>query len=439
MLDADEQLDPTSGPLLRKLAAELPQGVIGYAISIENRLLNSPDSICHAVNRFFPRAPQVRYEGAIHEDLYYVPDPAQSMAFFTPSIRAVHYGYDPAVYLAKAKDERNMRLLEREIERNPENVRMLYHLGQQHHVAGRYLAAAEALERFVARADRLAPYYRVDAYRLWIDAAMSLGDEERLKQVAQEAEAGGALSALSREMLALHDLRKGRLDSAKRHLVCALDPAAPAGIATPPGAGGWRTRLLLAEAFDRLGDRQLALSTLTDAFVEVPQHLRYTVAMQGAQLTGSMTQDAGVATWLVRAARAAPDDVESHQTLLHLILDALRRQPAALGADVGGPLERALAAEEWQVAYDLAMAMPLGTPGALARILFLARRLRDQGGAEPAVDLLGRAVDAYAPSRQLYWLLMQTLKDLNRFDDALVAIEVLRTLPGADEQLSAAA
>jgi glycosyltransferase involved in cell wall biosynthesis len=439
MLDADEELDPASGELLRKAAAELPEGMMAFAISIENRQLATDETILHAVNRLFPRTKDVRYVGAIHEDLCYLPDPGRSMAVFAPAIRAFHYGYDPGVYVARAKDERNMRLLEREIEHNPDNLRMVYHLGQQHFVAGRHSAAAAAFERFIQRGTGMASYYLVDAYRMWIDSVIALGDEDRLNDIVSQAEAAGALSPLSREMLALNDLRHGRPASAKRHLLRALDPRAPAGIATPPGAGGWRSRLLLAEACEKLGDRESALSQLRDAFVDLPARLQYGLAMQAAQLAGLMRQHAETDRWLVQAAHAAPDDLEAHQSLLRLTLDALRRAPAGGGSAVGGPLERALAAEEWQAAYDTAMALPLGTARALAPILFLAGRLREQGAPEPALDLLERAVDTYEPSRPLYWLLMQTLKDLDRFDDALAAIEVMHQLPGADEALPVAA
>jgi tetratricopeptide (TPR) repeat protein len=439
MLDADEQLEPTSGPLLRKLATELPAGMIAFAISIENRRLTDEESIFHAVNRFFPRSPDVRYQGSIHEDLCYLPDPAGSTAYMAPSIRVIHYGYDPAVYAAKAKDERNMRLLELEIERHPENIRMLYHLGQQHFVASRHRAAADAFARFIEHAARLAPYYRVDAYRLWIESLTTLGDEDQLNRIAQQAEAGNALSALAREMLALHDLRNGRLASAKRHLRCALDPGAPMGIATPPGAGGWRTRLLLAETYERLGERESALSELQAAFAELPQRLQYTVARQAAQLTWIMQRYAETDRWLRHATRAVPSDLETHQALLNMVLEALRRDAEMVGADVAGPLERALAAEDWQAAYDTLMALPLGTPAALARVLFLAGRLREQRAPEAALDVLERAIDVYEPSGQLYWPLLQTLKDLDRFEDAQAAIDVLRQLQGSEEPLRAAA
>ena len=440
MLDADEELDPASGPQLRRLATELPAGIIAYAISIENRRLSDEESIFHAVNRFFPRSPDIRYRGAIHEDVCYLPDPASSTAWMAPSIRVVHYGYDPGVYAAKSKDDRNMHLLELEIERHPENVRMLYHLGQQHFVSGRYRPATEAFARFMERADRLAQYYRVDTYRLWIESLINLDDEENLTRVAQQAEAVGELSALAREMLALHDLRKERFVSAKRHLLRALDPTAPMGIATPPGAGGWRALLLLAETDERLGEPAAALSHLEAAFAALPQRLRYNVATQAAKLSWSMRRYAETDRWLLHATQAVPSDLGAHQVLLNMILEALSRDVALIETAVAGPLERALAAEEWQDAYDLAMALPLGTPGALARVLFLAARLRKEGAPEAALDLLERATGVYEPSQQLYWHLLQTLKDLDRLDDAEVALDALRQLSGAaDERTGLAA
>jgi hypothetical protein len=45
--------------------------------------------------------------------------------------------------------------------------------------------------------------------------------------------------------------------------------------------------------------------------------------------------------------------------------------------------------------------------------------------------LLGRTLDTHAPTQRVYWPLVQVLKDLERIDDALNALEVLRTLPAA--------
>jgi hypothetical protein len=49
--------------------------------------------------------------------------------------------------------------------------------------------------------------------------------------------------------------------------------------------------------------------------------------------------------------------------------------------------------------------------------------------------VLGRAIDAYPTSAHLYWTLIQSLTDVQRVDDALQALEILRSLPDGETLL----
>lgn len=42
--------------------------------------------------------------------------------------------------------------------------------------------------------------------------------------------------------------------------------------------------------------------------------------------------------------------------------------------------------------------------------------------------MLSRALDAHAQSQPVYWLLVALFMDLERYDDALTAVEVLQLL-----------
>lgn len=430
MLDADEELDPTSGLLLGWHAAQLPAGMIGYAVTIENRRRDSgeADWVRHAVTRFFPRRDTLRFVGAIHEDLINLPNPGKSTAQLAPAIRIFHYGYDPVIYAKREKDHRNLRLLEVEYARNPENARTLYYLGQQHFVAGRHPDAVHYFELFAERADRVAAYFLVDAYRMWLEALVALDDEAELERVSRQAEERDALSALSRELLATYDMECGRLGSALRHLMAALNPEAPRGITSPQGAGTWRTRLLLAAAHERMGEPEMALAELEQAFADVPARLKHEIARQATQLAARNDQAQEADGWYARAKETAFEDLQTHQDLLALTLALLGRLPRLRGV---AQLERMIALEAWQDAYEVALNMPLGSLGALAAILHLASRLREEGAPDAAVDVLGRAMDAHPQMPAVYWQLIQTFKDLERADDALAAIEVLQQLDRA--------
>jgi tetratricopeptide (TPR) repeat protein len=430
MLDADEELDSSSAPALRELIRQrLPQDMIGYSIMIENRLRNgSEDSIRHAVTRLFPRLSDLRYVGTIHEDLFRVSDPKRSQVQFVPQIRVFHYGYDPVVYVARAKDERNLRMLELALEREPENPRILYHLGQQHLVAQRYPQAVAAFERFEPRAGSLPRHYQVDLYRMWIQALVALADEDALDRVARRAEEHEALSAQSRQLLANYELSAGRLGLALRHLMGALNPDAPIGVAAEPGVGGWRTRLVLADVYEKLEEPASALDELDRALPDVPSIQKYAVATRAVRLALDGGRVDAARLYLGIASEHANDVFDVQTELFGLRLGVLRCLTELPEDSPMDRLDSAVAFGDWQAAYEAAMVLPLGDNASLVREVHVSNELRQRRAPDAALDLLGRALDAYPPSAALYWPLIQTLSDLQRFDDAIAATEILKSV-----------
>jgi glycosyltransferase involved in cell wall biosynthesis len=436
MLDADEELDPRSGPLLRTMAADLPQNMVGYSVTIENRQLDGSEAMCHFITRFFPRRSSLRFVGAIHEDLTYLPRPSKS-SLYTSDLRIFHYGYDPGIYLARSKDARNMHLLERAYALDPENARLTYFLGQQHLASGRNDQAVEWLERFIARGEQVSYYFVVDAYRMLIEAHLRLNDPVAVERVVRVANAAHAVSAVAREVLARYEMYYGRLDQAEQHLLAALSPSAPVGIFTPLGTGGWRTRLLLAEVYERLEKRVAALEQLEHAFTELPSSMRLRIASWGARLGAAAGCASSASRWLARATAGAPDEVQPQFELFQAKLDVLRSGVAAT-SDVFASVDTAVAVYDWQAAYQAGLSLPLGGSAGLARIVFLATELREKGAPDAALDLLNRALDTYPASKSLYWPLVQVLTDLDRFEDALAASQVLDQLKAREAAPKAA-
>jgi len=62
----------------------------------------------------------------------------------------------------------------------------------------------------------------------------------------------------------------------------------------------------------------------------------------------------------------------------------------------------------------------------LAAIVFIAGNLREQGAPDAALDLLSRGMDIGPTAEQFFLLLVQTLRDLNRFDEAVEVLELLQ-------------
>jgi hypothetical protein len=83
------------------------------------------------------------------------------------------------------------------------------------------------------------------------------------------------------------------------------------------------------------------------------------------------------------------------------------------------------------------MALDVNSAGGIARMVRVAASLREQGAANAALDLLSHGLDSGSVAgEQFYVLLMQTLKDLGRFDEALEVVQLLKT--GVTESLLAA-
>jgi hypothetical protein len=143
--------------------------------------------------------------------------------------------------------------------------------------------------------------------------------------------------------------------------------------------------------------------------------------------------------WLQRAIEYAGDDLEQQLRFVDLGVELAGAQPGAEFAAAGSPrlTEQAIARQDWQLAYESVMALDVNSAGGIARLVRVAASLREQGAPDAALDLLSHGLDGgSAVGDPFYVLLMQTLKDVGRFDEALDVVELLKT--GMTESLLAA-
>ena len=89
-------------------------------------------------------------------------------------------------------------------------------------------------------------------------------------------------------------------------------------------------------------------------------------------------------------------------------------------------IDKAIASEDWQAAYDGIMNARIGSPSALKRLLTVANELHARGASEAALDILNRGFDSYQGIPQLYYQLVQVLVALDRAEDAQMALELLQ-------------
>jgi tetratricopeptide (TPR) repeat protein len=433
MLDADERLTPESGPFLRQAAEGLPAGYYGFCMQIENRVQNR--SMAHYMTRFFPRHPQVRFEGRIHEELKSKSAELGQLVMMLPMVRVIHLGYEPEIYAARRKDERNMRLLEAEIADDPDNARLLYYVMQQHCAQRRYAEALAFPERFMANKSQMRQAFEIEVSRMWVEALLALGRPDEAMHVFHAAERSGTVSSYSYEMVGNHELVHKRIGAALAMYERARNATLPLGLWARPTGEEWELATKVADCRWELGQHKRALSELERAMDLVPEDRRAVLALTAARKSMQVQQFAAACRWATRAHEQMADDLSQHLEVVDLefaIPEGTTRQGAF------AVLDRAVSAQDWQAVYDEALRLSVSSMAALARLIRVASRMSDEGAADAALDLLERAMDAYPEEPLVYWHLARALNAIARHEDAANALSVLGQLQASSRLAQAA-
>jgi glycosyltransferase involved in cell wall biosynthesis len=427
MLDADERLESDAGPRLKLAAQRLPAEAFGYCLRVENELSDT-NTVAHYVTRLFPNRPDLRFLGAIHEELKRIPEGTQGMVIQLSDVRIRHLGYRHEVYAARNKDERNMRMLLQELDADPDNARLLYYVIQQHVALRRHADALELLDRFMAHSSEMRRAFAEEGYRMKLECLLALDRPiEDIEVVAQEAEAQGMMTGLGHEMLGLLAFRLGRLADARDHFARSIDPQTPEGLWGRPAAGRWETGMRLADVHWLMGNHEVALASARRTFDEVPTERKHTVAYQIAKMCIEAQRFQDGHSWLKTALRFAPDTVPGHLEVLDLWL----KLPAdILSSAAYGDFDASVAREDWQTAYEAALGLPLRRAAGAARVLRLAAYFTREGAADAGLDLLERLLDNRPSEPLVYFELYKALTALDRFTDAAEALALFEQLQG---------
>ncbi|MBQ8198437.1 MAG: glycosyltransferase [Lachnospiraceae bacterium] len=145
VIDCDEFVDKLNVSEMQKLMKQYP-----YAIGQLTR-----DNICYdqnhntihtydLVERLFHRN-YYHYEGTIHEQVVRK-DGGQGYGFEFP-LYVTHTGYHGTPEEIRAKSERNLRLLEKELEKHPDDPFLYYHLGESYCLNNEYEKAYECFDK----------------------------------------------------------------------------------------------------------------------------------------------------------------------------------------------------------------------------------------------------------------------------------------------------
>ena len=146
-LDADEELSPDSREILIRLIEN--ETIEGYFVKIMNHLGKEGwiETVPDLVFRLFRNKKEYRFRGAIHEQIADVILEKNSKARYqvAEDLIIIHHGYLDEVIEEKDKKYRNLKLIEKELQLNPNNRLLQFHCGVELFRAERYAEAATVL------------------------------------------------------------------------------------------------------------------------------------------------------------------------------------------------------------------------------------------------------------------------------------------------------
>ncbi len=161
VLDADDRLTPWGAAQIRQVVRTPRSDIDVYGFQIENRRLDETvigrDSLPSM--RLFRNYQGIHYVNRAHEELRTKNGEAPTLGWLrshTGEVGIVTYGYDPALYTERAKDERNLALIERQLAEQP-NRTLMYELARQHWIGHRFVEAADAARQALAMPAYLRP------------------------------------------------------------------------------------------------------------------------------------------------------------------------------------------------------------------------------------------------------------------------------------------
>lgn len=147
-IDCDEYVNDVDVPKIRILTQKFPHAL--GIINITNIILNNGEQQYgrEQVVRFYNKR-HFSFINRIHEQLM-VNDPSKVKVYderFIMPMELIHHGYAIGPEEMKKKQERNLNLLLKSLENNPEDPYACFQIGQSHYVLGNYEEAIKYYDK----------------------------------------------------------------------------------------------------------------------------------------------------------------------------------------------------------------------------------------------------------------------------------------------------
>jgi glycosyltransferase involved in cell wall biosynthesis len=222
ILDADELLAPPNMTLLHQLLKN--NSVSGYYLKVHHYFgeKNSNNLITETTCRLFRKLPEAIFKGIIHEDIslsLMENFPEKEILFADISI--YHFGYLEEVIEKKGKRERNIRLLKKGTDLEPENLYYRYALGNEYFGLGQYNEAIIIYSEILPKVT-VTEGYASDLLFKSIYAYKEEGQKEKAMDLGKQ---GLCFYPDFVDLIALYShllIEDGKFEEAKAHLTRCL-------------------------------------------------------------------------------------------------------------------------------------------------------------------------------------------------------------------------
>jgi tetratricopeptide (TPR) repeat protein len=180
-LDADDRVDGSEIEKLLALKKALPpRKTHAYYLTINNQSVVDGETLFHQL-RLFPNIPGARFQGRIHEQVYYTLR-QKGISFVYTDIVIRHTGYHDTASVIR-KSERNLAILLKELDDDPQNPILHYHAGRTLSGIGRYEEAIFHMKKVTED-----PKIQKEEKRFFLEASLLLGkycvEAKRLEEAA---------------------------------------------------------------------------------------------------------------------------------------------------------------------------------------------------------------------------------------------------------------
>jgi tetratricopeptide (TPR) repeat protein len=289
-LDADEVLQADAPDALRTEVAALAPEVTFLRVPVLDRLPDGGTTLYRG-RRVFRRLPDIRWHHPIHESLVHAGGDGPHRDALAASVLIDHRGYaDPGARRARGKNERNLRILERELAARPDDADLLHFIAREQLALGDLAGALASARRGLAQAR--AAGLREALWATALRAAIGL----RQPAIASEALAALPPAIASPELCyllgcALQDA--GDLAAAERMLEQARarrDTVVPYPV--DADAGGWKALQELGAIAWARGQRDVALAHWRAAQAEAPDNPGLNLLIARALMDAERYQEA---------------------------------------------------------------------------------------------------------------------------------------------------